>query len=518
MCTYQCTNIRIVVSGGVESIMERSKKTIDMMHIVKQFPGVFAVNDVDFHLESGSIHAICGENGAGKSTLMKILAGVYGKDSGDIIIDGIPVSITNPKEARQHGISIIEQEFSLFSELNVYQNLFIGKELLKHKLLIDWKMIRNKTDKILEEIDLSIDKKTPVRKLSTSQQQLLEIAKSIFFGAAFLIMDEPTSSLGEEEKNKLFSIIRKQKENGVGIVYISHRMDEIFDIADVVTVMRDGKKIGTFLKNQITQEKLIQLMVGRPLSNIFNRKKQNIPSGRKVLEVSNLTKKGSFQGISFSVSKGEVLGFSGLMGAQRTELMQSIYGLASFDEGTIFYKGKQVKFRSASAAIKKGIGMVPEDRKKDGIVKTMSIRDNIILASHHKIGKWGWLRLAEEIAVCEAQRESLSIKMVSHEQAITKLSGGNQQKVILGRLLAIQPELLILDEPTRGIDVGAKAEVHKIIDEIAKKGVAIILISSELPEILGACDRIITLHEGKKTGEFSHLEATQELLISSAMA
>ena len=497
---------------------DSNKKIIRMVKINKFFPGVHAVKDVDFELESGCVHAIMGENGAGKSTLMKILAGIIHKDSGEIKINDKEIEINEPVDAKKYGISMIEQEFSLFLELSVFQNIFLGREFSrKIKFIIDWKNIRKKTNEMIKEFGISIDISKPIKRLKTSEQQLVEIIKAVFFGAKFIIMDEPTSSLGEEEKEKLFKIIKTLKQKGVGIIYISHRIKEIYEIADQVTVMRDGATVGTYKISDINESDLIKLMVGRELTNIFDREKSASGLGTKVLEVRNLTKKGAFSNISFSVRKGEVLGLSGLMGSQRTEIMRCVFGLDKFDSGEILLENKPLKINSSFSAIKNGIGMVPEDRKNDGIIQTMSVRENLSISLINYINRLGWINLLKEYDVAIEQVKRLDIKIVSLDQPITKLSGGNQQKVILGRFLSLKPKLLILDEPTRGIDVGAKAEVHKIIAEIAKQGVAIIMISSELPEIIGASDRIVVLHEGRITGEYNFMEATQEKIMESSL-
>jgi ribose transport system ATP-binding protein len=498
------------ISGG-------GKRVIELLGISKSFPGVQAVSEVDFVLESGSVHALVGENGAGKSTLMKILAGVYRKDKGTIKIDGKEVAIEEPADAKGLGVAMIQQEFSLFSELNGYQNTFIGKEPSKKlRFLVDWRGIKNKTKEIWREMGLDVDINRPIKRLATSDQQIIEIAKSVFFGSTFIIMDEPTSSLGEEEKKRLFRIIRNLKSKGVGIIYISHRLEEIFDIADYVTVMRDGKKIGTYPISEVNESKLITLMVGRELTNIFRRERK-MNFGYVVLEVKNLTKRKVFHDISFQVRQGEILGLSGLMGSKRTDIVKCIFGLESFDDGEIFFLGEKIKFRDPSEAINKGIALVPEDRKKEGIIDSMSVKENLIVASLRNLNKAGWIDRKQVNSVAARQVAMLGIKIASFDQPITKLSGGNQQKVILGRLLSVKPKLLILDEPTRGIDVGAKAEVHKIIDNIAANGVAIIMISSELPEILGASDRIIVLHQGKITAEYNYLDATQENILANAL-
>jgi ribose transport system ATP-binding protein len=413
---------------------------------------------------------------------------------------------------------MIEQEFSLFSELNVFQNIFLGREYSrKMKFIIDWKNIKRKTQEMLQEFGINININKTMKRLKTSEQQLIEIIKAVFFGASFIIMDEPTSSLGEREKEKLFKIIKTLKEKGVGIIYISHKINEIYEIADLITVMRDGRKVGTYSISDIDEPNLIKLMVGRELTDIFYRDKKSSQLGSAVLEIKNLTKKGSFNNISFSVRAGEILGLSGLMGSQRTEIMRCVFGLDKFDSGEILFENKPIRPRSSFYAINRGIGMVPEDRKKEGILQTMSVKENLSISLLNSISRFGWINITKEREIAIEQVNRLNIKIVSLNQPITKLSGGNQQKVILGRFLCLKPKLLILDEPTRGIDVGAKAEVHKIIAEIAKLGVAIIMISSELPEIIGASERIIVLHEGRITGEFNHLEASQEKIMESSL-
>ncbi len=494
------------------------KRIIEMIDISKAFPGIQAVDKVDFTLESGCVHAIVGENGAGKSTLMKVLAGIHKRDSGSIKIDGKEVEINEPLDAKNLGISMIEQEFSLFPEMSVFQNIFMGREYSRRmKFFINWKNIKKKTLEMLKDLGLSVNINVQIKKLKTSDHQLVEIAHAIFFGASFIIMDEPTSSLGEEEKQKLFSIIRNLKKSGVGIIYISHRMEEIFDIADIVTIMRDGNKIVTHPISEVDEAKLIKLMVGRDLSDIFNRKKEKIKKGKTVLKVEGLSRKGVFDNISFEVKEGEILGLSGLLGSKRTEIVRCIFGMDKLSAGKIFFDGRELKLSNPMQAINNGIGMVPEDRKKDGLLSALSVKNNISIAMLKDVSRFGWISNRKERKVAYGQVSDLDIKIVSLEQPITKLSGGNQQKVILGRFLALKPKLLILDEPTRGIDVGAKAEVHRIISEIVKHGVAVIMISSELPEVLGACDRILVLHNGRITDEYNFEEANQEKLLQSAL-
>lgn len=502
----------------VHNFDNNKKQIIEMIGINKTFPGLKAVDNVNFTLHTGQIHAIVGENGAGKTTLMRILAGILRKDSGIIRINGTEININDPSDAKEYGILMVEQELSLFPELNIYQNLFLGNEFSrKIKFLIDWGKIYQKAKEILLEMGLNIDLKTQVKRLKTSEQQLIEISKAIFFKGKFIIMDEPTSSLGEAEKENLFSIIKKLKNSGLGIIYISHRMREIFDIADFVTVMRDGKKIGTYDINNIDEDKLVKLMVGRELLDIFYREREGTRIGKTVLEVKNITKVGAFKNISFKVREGEVLGLAGLRGSQRSEIMKSIFGLDKFDYGDVFLDGEKVRFSNAKQAVSSGIGMIPEDRKSEGIIGTMSVKENLTIALLKKISKFGWISEKKDKEAAMSQVIALNIKLVSLNQPVTKLSGGNQQKVALGRFLVNDFRLLILDEPTRGIDVGAKAEVRSIISNIVKCGVAVIMISSELPEVLGLCDRILVLHEGRITDEYDHKDATQEKIMASSL-
>jgi ribose transport system ATP-binding protein len=500
-------------------IAEKSKtlKKIELKGISKAFPGVQAVSDVDFTLESGCVHALVGENGAGKSTLMKILAGVVGKDKGKILIDQQDVSINNPIDARKHGISLIQQEFTLFSEMNVFQNVFVGQERnMFFNMLIDWRSARKQTLEMLADFGLKIDISTPVKELKTSEQQIIEIAKSIYFGSSFIIMDEPTSSLDETEKEKLFTHIRELKRNNIGIIYISHRLKEIFEIADFITVMRDGRKIATVRSADVDEKGLIRMMVGREIEGLYSREKRNAKT-REILRVDNLTRKGSFYNISFSIREGEVLGLSGLMGSQRTEIARCIFGIDRYDEGAIYFDGRRMEKQNTARAIKLGIRYVSEDRKNEGICPSLSVRENLILSSLDWVSTFGYVRNAKCSEIVETQVQSLQIKLASARQLISKLSGGNQQKVILGRCLAVDPRLIILDEPTRGIDVGAKAEVHKIMNAVTERGVAILFISSELQEIVAASDRIIVLHQGRITDEYSYRDATQEKIMASAL-
>lgn len=500
---------------GVIPAEDERGSILELSNISKSFPGVKALDNVNLTIRRGTVLALVGENGAGKSTLMKILAGVYKKDRGEIRIDGRPIDINSPKEAQETGIAVIHQEFSLIPELTVAQNIFLGKEIYSNgKFLIDNKRMSKKAKEILSRFDMDIDVDLPVRDLTVGQQQMIEIAKAMASDAWIVVMDEPTSALSEADKNRLFGLIRELKKQNVAIVYISHRMSEIFEIADEVTVLRDGQYVATGEVNDVNEDILIKWMVGRELKDIFSREKAKL--GRVVLEVKNLTKKGVFNNISFSVREGEVLGLSGLMGAGRTEIVRCIFGIDSFDEGEIMIDGKPIQIRKSLDAIKAGIGLIPEDRRKDGFVPLMSVRENLSLPSLPWINHRGWINRKQESEITRKYIKALEIKTPSSEQSVSNLSGGNQQKCVVGKWLARNPRIIILDEPTRGIDVGAKAEIHKIIEDLAKNKVAVIMISSELPEILGVSDRIMVLHEGNITGEFDAEKTTQEEIMHSA--
>jgi len=491
---------------------------LKMEKITKTFPGVKALDNVDFELEGGTVHAIVGENGAGKSTLIKILAGAYNMDSGDIFINDKKVNIINTSVAKNIGISVIYQEFSLIPELDISENIFLGKEKsILYNLLLDKKTMLKKTKDILEQLNISVDPSRKIKELTVGEQQLVEIAKAVTSNARIIVMDEPTSALSDEEEKKLFEIINRLKKDGIAIIYISHRMKEIFKIADYVTIMRDGRKIRTSKISEINEDIIVKSMVGRELGNIYRRHRKNNIIDNVVLKVENLTKKGVFNNISFSVKKGEILGISGLMGSGRSEVVRCIFGLDNFDSGKIVFKGEEVKYRHPFEAIKDKIGLVPEDRKRQGIIPLLDIKENISLPSLYWISNSiGFIDFIRALKISKEFSEKLDIRMSSLSQKVGYLSGGNQQKVILSKWLARESELLILDEPTRGIDVGAKSEIHKIINSLVDNNISIIMISSELPEILGVSDRIIVFHEGKLVDEFNYTEANEQNIIKAA--
>ncbi|WP_088537962.1 sugar ABC transporter ATP-binding protein [Escherichia coli] len=494
-----------------------SETFLQMKHITKRFPGVLALNDVQFSLRRGEVHALLGENGAGKSTLMKILSGVYQPDEGEIIFEDKPVSFSDPLSAQNVGITIIHQEFNLFPELTVEENIFIGREFCKkNRWRLDEKQQRQATIEILQKLNLAIKPDTLVADLTVAQQQMVEIAKAISVNARILIMDEPTAALTETEIESLFRVTRLLKEQGAGIVYISHRLEELALIADRATVMRDGQYISTVDYECVKISDLIAMMVGRDLGNIYPRREalqQRIP----VLEVNGLTRKGVLNDINFTLYRGEILGFAGLMGAGRTELARAIFGADSIDSGTLKLNGKETVIKDISDAIQQGISYLTEDRKKEGLALNLSVERNIMLGNYPEYSdRFGNVDSRRCQQTSEEQVKALRIKTPNLEQAALNLSGGNQQKIIIARWVCKDTDILIFDEPTRGIDVGAKLEIYELMNRLVAKGKSIIMISSELPEVLGMCDRILVMRSGRITGELSAKEATQEKIMQYA--
>lgn len=494
-----------------------SETFLQMKHITKRFPGVLALNDVQFSLRRGEVHALLGENGAGKSTLMKILSGVYQPDEGEIIFEDKPVSFSDPLSAQNVGITIIHQEFNLFPELTVEENIFIGREFCKkNRWRLDEKQQRQATIEILQKLNLVIKPDTLVADLTVAQQQMVEIAKAISVNARILIMDEPTAALTETEIESLFRVTRLLKEQGTGIVYISHRLEELALIADRATVMRDGQYISTVDYECVKISDLIAMMVGRDLGNIYPRREalqQRIP----VLEVNGLTRKGVLNDINFTLYRGEILGFAGLMGAGRTELARAIFGADSIDSGTLKLNGKETVIKDISDAIQQGISYLTEDRKKEGLALNLSVERNIMLGNYPEYSdRFGNVDSRRCQQTSEEQVKALRIKTPNLEQAALNLSGGNQQKIIIARWVCKDTDILIFDEPTRGIDVGAKLEIYELMNRLVAKGKSIIMISSELPEVLGMCDRILVMRSGRITGELSAKEATQEKIMQYA--
>ena len=501
--------------GLDEILAANAQDVLELRHIVKVFPGVRALDDVSLTIKRGTIHALCGENGAGKSTLMKILSGVYTKDEGEILINGVPAQIRSPADSERIGISVIYQELANIPELNVSQNVNLGKELSNGaRILLDTKRMEQKTRSLLDRFQLQVGVRQKIDQLTVGQQQMVEIAKAFGSNAWIVVMDEPTSAITEADKENLFKIIRELKENNIAVVYISHRMSEIFEIADEITILRDGRQVIAGPVSEFDENKVIRHMVGRELNDIFTREKG--APGEEVLRVENLSRKGAFEPISFSVHAGEVLGFSGLMGAGRTEIMRCIFGLDRPDSGAIYLGGKKLEIRCPLDAIKAGIAMVSEDRRREGIIPHMTVRENTTLAALPWISRFGWIDAKKDLSITEEYIDSLNVKTPSTEQLIMNLSGGNQQKVCLAKWLNRSPKVVILDEPTRGIDVGAKYEIYQLIQDLAKQGKAVVMVSSEMPELLGVCNRIVVMSGGRVAGEVDADNTTQEEIMTLA--
>lgn len=488
---------------------------IRMEQIHKSFGGVHALDDVQMTVYSGEVHALLGENGAGKSTLIKTMTGVHQPDSGAIYLHGQAVTFAGPREARQHGIGAIYQEPSLFPDLDIAENIMAGRQPTRAGR-VDWRAMYAEAGKLLQQLGVNLDPRTKARNLSVAQQQAVEIARALSLDAQLLIMDEPTSSLTLNEVDDLFRIVRQLRKAGVAIIFISHRLEELFAIADRVTVLRDGRYVGTRAMAGVQTDDLIQMMVGRTVGDLFP--KQQAPRGELRLEVRNLTAPGKFEDVSFALRAGEILGLAGLVGAARTDVARALFGIEPLQGGTVRIDGRPVTIRSPQQAMKLGLGFVPEDRQHHGLVLPMTIAANITLPILARFATAGWLRQrqAKQAATSAAQR--LEVKSAGIDQKAQELSGGNQQKVVLAKWLETGPRILILDEPTRGIDVGTKAAVHQLMSDLANQGVAILMISSELPEILGMSDRILVMREGRITGEFTRAEATQEKIMAAATA
>ena len=489
---------------------------LEIRHISKRFPGVRALHDVHLSLHPGEVLAVVGENGAGKSTLMKILAGVQTPDAGEIRVDNQPVSLTSVREAQQAGISLIHQELNLADNLGVGANIFLGREPTRRFGLIDGPSIESRSRAVLEQIGLDVAPGALVRTLALGQRQLVEIAKAISVESRILIMDEPTSSLSQRESERLFEVIRALSHEGVSIIYITHRLSEVEKIADRVVVLRDGENAGELAKSEIDRDKIVRLMVGRDVSQFYARTQHAI--GDVVLKIENLvTPANPGRQVSASVRKGEVVGIAGLVGAGRTELLQTIFGVDHALAGRVLVSNEHVTSGSPTDAISAGIALVPEDRKGHGLLLEMSVRDNISIAALREHLKAAGLldRGFEDRAAASATRD-LGIATPSAAQVVRLLSGGNQQKVVLGKWLATEPRVLLLDEPTRGVDVGAKHEIFRIIEGLAKRGMAILFASSELEEIIGISDRVLVMHAGRITGELSRGELSEEAIMRLA--
>lgn len=488
---------------------------LDMKQIIKSFNGVEVLHGIDFSLRAGTVHALMGENGAGKSTLMKVLAGVHKCDDGEIWLKGKKTEIQSPRHAQELGIAMIHQELSPVPEMTVAENIFLGREPRKG-LFVDYKKMYADTEKLLGEMKVRVSPRAKIGRLKVADQQLIEISKAISLNADIIVMDEPTSAITDQEVEILFKTIADLKKKGTGIIYISHKMDEIFRIADDITVLRDGTYVNSWEAKDIDNNTLIKNMVGRELNEIFPKIK--VPAKDVVMEVRHFTKENQFEDISFLVREGEILGIAGLIGAGRTELMNAIFGLEKPDSGEVFFEGKKVEIRRPSDAIRHGIAYVTEDRKNEGLVLEMGVGQNITIASMKTLSSGIFIKRQEEKKTIDDQIRALRIKVHSPRQLVGKLSGGNQQKVVLAKWMMKNPKLLILDEPTRGIDIGAKSEIYKLMGEFVEKGNSIIMISSEMPEAMGMSDRILVLSNGRLSGELSREEFAQEDIMKMAVS
>lgn len=489
---------------------------LEMKNVVKVFPGVKALDGVTLRVRPGSVHVIVGENGAGKSTLMKIISGEYVADGGEMIYKGTPVGKRTILETINMGISMIAQELNPVGIMTVAENIFLGREPRLAKGIVDDKRMNAMAQEILDGMNIPYKATQQLRQLPVAGQQLVEIAKAVSRNASLVIMDEPTSSIADKEVDILFEQINKLRSRGVGIIYITHKMDEVFRIADDITVIRDGRGIETGPASNFDIDKLITLMVGRQITNLYPV--NQTPPGEVVLEIKNLSKQGKYQNINFQLHRGEILGFAGLVGAGRSEVMRAVFGLEPADSGEIYIEGVKTRIRDTADAFANGIGMVTEDRRGEGIIPAASVKENASIASIRKYVRGFIIDEKAELQAAKASVDSMAAKYATMNQQIRNLSGGNQQKIILSRLMLMDLKVLILDEPTRGIDVGAKREIHQLMCNFAAKGYGVIMISSEMPEVLGMSDRIIVMHEGYITGELLRAEASQEAVMRLAVA
>ncbi len=487
---------------------------IEMTGIMKSFGTNQVLDNAGFFLRDGEVHALMGENGAGKSTLMKILTGVYTRDGGIVKVNGQEVNYSNPQEAETAGIVFIYQELNVMFDLTVEENLFMGKEITRGFGICDKKAMRAKAEEVLERMGVSIPVDTVMSDLSVGQQQMIEICKALLVDAKVIIMDEPTAALTQSETAALFEVIENLKKRGVSIVYISHRMEEIFELCDRITVLRDGQYIDTCEIKDITMDDVVKMMIGREIGERYPSRNHSV--GKTVFEVKGLSRKGAFNDVSFTVGAGEVLGVSGLMGAGRTEIMQAVFGYLPADSGEILIDGQPVKIKNPMDAMKAGIGFITEDRKVEGLMLDKTIRENIALANLGTISGSGVISKAKEKSLISRGIEEFKIRCFGTEHECGNLSGGNQQKVVLAKWIYTEPKILILDEPTRGVDIGAKKEIYNVINDMARKGVAIIMVSSELPEILGMSDRVMVVREGDVRGILNIENASQESIMTLA--
>lgn len=489
---------------------------LKLENVVKIFPGVRALDNVQFELRRGEIHALMGENGAGKSTFIKVMTGVYQPDEGSIVLNGQQVNFRTPRDAQKNSIAAIYQHSTTYPHLSITENIFIGHEDVHGPLrAINWGKMHQRAAKLLQDLGADLDPRTPVGNLTVAEQQMVEIAKAISEEANILIMDEPTASLSKRECDNLYAIAEKLRDNGASIIFISHRFEDMYRLAERVTVLRDGKYIGTWNVNEIESSALIQAMVGREISQVFP---ERTPApGNEILKVSGLSRTGYFKDVSFSLHCGEILGFAGLVGAARTDVMQSIFGVDPLDSGSIEVDGKPLRVKKPLDAMHAGIGLLPEDRQKQGLVLEWEIYRNITISNLQNYTRFGILDGKKERESAKAVGDKIAIKAPNVYEKVSVLSGGNQQKVVICKLLNSDLKVLILDEPTKGVDVGAKSQIYEIMADLAAQGYGIIMVSSDMPEILGMSDRVIAMHEGRITGEFTKAQATQEKVLAAIM-
>lgn len=505
----------IMAAVRASGAVPNSEYLLTVENARKEFPGVVALDDVSFRLKRGTVHALMGENGAGKSTLMKILAGIYTPDKGEVRLRGMPIRLKSPLDALQNGIAMIHQELNLMPFMTVAENIWIRREPMNRLGLIDHRRMNRMTADLFSRLNIALNPQSQVRDLSVANRQMVEIAKAVSYESDVLIMDEPTSALTEREVEHLFAIIRDLREQGIGIVYITHKMNELFEIADEVSVFRDGRYIGTHASSEVTRDDIIRMMVGREITQLFP--KETVPIGEVVLSVKNLSLEGVFSDVSFDVRAGEILGIAGLVGSGRSNVAETVFGVTPATAGTIEINGREVTINAPYKAIRHGMAFLTEDRKETGCLLVLDVLENMQIAVlQDRFTRAGFVSEREISAACQDMSEKLRVKTPSLYERVENLSGGNQQKVLIGRWLLTRPRILILDEPTRGIDVGAKAEIHRLVSQLARDGVAVIMISSEMPEVLGMSDRIMVMHEGKVTGFLDRSEADQVKVLELA--
>jgi len=512
MAKLSPTTAQVIRESGAVSGAEY---LLEVEHVSKAFPGVLALDDVQFRLQRGHVHALMGENGAGKSTLMKIIAGIYTPDSGSFRLKGQEIRLTSPLDALRYGIAMIHQELNLMNYMTVAENIWIRREPRNSLGFIRHDEMRRRTRELFERLDIAIDPDMEVRDLSVASRQMVEIAKAVSYDSDILIMDEPTSALTEKEVSHLFKIIRALKAEGKGVIYITHKMSELFEIADEVSVFRDGKFVGEHPAASVTRDDIIRLMVGREITQMFP--KIAVPIGEVMLSVRNLSLDGRFHDVSFDIRKGEILGFAGLVGSGRSNVAETLFGVTPATSGAIAIEGREITIRNPGAAMDAGMAFLTEDRKESGCFLLLDIMANMQVALlRHGHARAGFVQEREIKKLCQEQKARLRIRTPDLEEPILNLSGGNQQKVLIARWLMTNPRILILDEPTRGVDVGAKAEIHRLITELASRGVAVMMISSEMPEVLGMSDRILVMHEGRMTGIVDRKDASQVKIMELA--